>query len=96
MKCKGITELAEMNITEAYDRIIKFSKAKNKTLEIIAINACIKLEGIKGLIYLIEYPNPIDNWTQLNIIYAFKQHDIGDTEGVELLLESQTKTIVTL
>ena len=93
VKCKGITELAEMNVTEAFDRIIAFAKARNKTLQTIAINACIKLAGTKGIVHLTEHPFPIDDWTQLNIIAAFKKHDIGDTKGVELLLESQMQLL---
>ncbi|MCI9843497.1 hypothetical protein [Flavobacterium pectinovorum] len=96
VKCKGITELAEMNITDAFDNIITISKSKNKTLKITAINASIKLVGVKGIIHLTEHPYPIDDWTQLNIINAFKKHDIGDTQGVEYLLESKNTTVVAL
>ncbi|SFD46892.1 hypothetical protein [Flavobacterium phragmitis] len=96
VKCKGITELAEFNIKEAFDKIILYSKGRNKTLKITAINACIKLGGTRGIVHLVEHPDPIDDWTQLNIIGAFKKHDIGDTKGIELLLESQNTTVVTL
>ncbi|GGE94890.1 hypothetical protein [Flavobacterium limi] len=96
VKCKGITELAEMNITDASDKIISLSKSKNKVLKITAINAAIRLEGINGIIHLTEHPYPIDDWTQLNIINAFKKHDIGDTQGVEYLLESKNTTVVAL
>lgn len=85
-----------MNITEAFDTIISISKSRNKTLKITAINASIKLEGIKGIIHLKEHPYPVDDWTQLNIINAFKKHDIGDVQGVEYLLESKNTTVVTL
>jgi hypothetical protein len=96
VKCKGITELAEMNITDAFDKIINISKSKNKALKITAINASIRLEGVKGIIHLTEHPYPVDDWTQLNIINAFKKHDIGDTQGVEYLLESKNTTVVAL
>lgn len=96
IKCKGITELAEFNVNESFDTIIAFSKARNKTLKITAINACIKLAGIKAIMHLTEHPYPIDDWTQLNIINAFKKHDIGDSKGVELLLVSQNTTVITL
>jgi len=96
VKCKGITELAEMNVYHAFDLIITFSRARNKILQITAINACIKLAGTKGIVHLSEHTNPIDDWTQVNIIHAFKKHDIGDTKGIELLLESQNTTVVTL
>lgn len=96
VKCKGITELAEFNITDAFETIINYSKARNKTLKITAINACIKLAGTKSVVYLVEHSDPIDDWTQLNIISAFKKHDIGDSKGIELLLESQNTTVITL
>jgi len=96
LKCKGITELAEINCVEAFEKIIQASKARNKVLKITAINASIKLVGIKSLIYLISHPYPIDDWTQINIIDAFKKHDIGDSQGVELLLESQNTTVISL
>ncbi|OXA79076.1 hypothetical protein SAMN05444397_102313 [Flavobacterium aquidurense] len=96
VKCKGITELAEMNCMEAFDKIIKASKARNKVLKITAINASIKLGGTKSMAYLTEHPYPIDEWTQINIINAFKKHDLGDTKGIELLLESQNSTVIAL
>ncbi|MWB95203.1 hypothetical protein GON26_12600 [Flavobacterium sp. GA093] len=96
VKCKGITELAEINATKAFDTILTISKGRNKTLKITALNACIKLRGTKGIVHLTEHHYPIDDWTQINIINAFKKHDIGDTKGIELLLESQNSTVVTL
>ncbi|REH01235.1 hypothetical protein [Flavobacterium aquicola] len=96
IKCKGITELAELNVAESFGSIMKVSKARNKTLKITALNACIKLAGIKGIEHLTEHQHPIDDWTQLNIIHAFKKHDIGDIKGVELLLESKNTTVVIL
>lgn len=96
IKCKGITELAEMNVTETFDSIITISKSRNKTLKITALNAAIKLGGTKGIVHLTEYPFPIDEWMQINIINAFKKHDVGDTKGVELLLESQNTTVISL
>lgn len=96
VKCKGITELAEFNINEAFNQIISCAKARNKTLKITAINAGVKLEGTKAIAHLTEHPDSIDEWTQVNIISAFKKHDIGDTKGVELLLESQNTTVISL
>lgn len=97
IKCKGITELAEMNITEAVDEIIAMpSKTRKKTLKITAVNACIKLAGTRSIERLTKYRYPIDDWTQINIINAFKNYDVGDIEGIELLLDSQNATVVSL
>lgn len=96
VKCKGITELAEFNIKEAFDQIIAYSKARKKTLKIVALNATIKLEGTESIKYLVDHLDPIDDWMQLNIIGAFKKHDVGDREGIEHLLESQNTTVIAL
>ncbi|WP_343706119.1 hypothetical protein [Flavobacterium sp.] len=96
VKCKGITELAEFNIKEAFVPIVACSKAGKKTLKIVALNAAIKLEGTRSIRYLVNHSDPIDDWMQLNIISAFKKHDIGDTEGIEHLLESQNTTVIAL
>lgn len=96
VKCKGITELSEINCADAFDKIIKASEGGNKVLKITAVNAAIKLGGTKSLPYLTKHPYPIDEWTQINIIHAFKKHDIGDSKGVELLLESQNTTVIAL
>ena len=96
VKCKGITELAEMNVNDALGKIAKISNSRNKTLKITAINACIRLSGTDGIVHLTKHPYPIDDWTQINIISAFKKYDIGDTKGIELLLESQNTTVVAL
>jgi hypothetical protein len=96
INCKGITELSEMNITKAFPSMVKLSKARNKTLKITALNACIKLNGTRGILHLIDHNDPIDDWTQVNIIHAFKKHDIDDTKGIELLLESNNTTVATL
>jgi len=96
VKCKGITELTEMNVNDAFGSIVTISRSRNKTLKITALNACIRLSGTESIMYLSEHPYPIDDWTQINIISAFKIHDLGDTKGVELLLESQNTTVVEL
>ncbi|MES2544422.1 MAG: hypothetical protein V4548_06030 [Bacteroidota bacterium] len=96
IKCKGISELSEMNVLKAFESIIKASKSKNKTLQITAISAAIRLECSKGIVKITEHPYPIDEWSQLNIINAFKKHDIEETECIEVLLESQNTTIIEL
>ena len=96
VKCKGIKQLAEMNISKASPSLIKLSHSRNKTLKITAINACIKLNGTQGITHLVNHKDPIDNWTQLNIIDAFKKHDINDTEGIELLLFSKNSSVISL
>ena len=96
IKCKGIKELAEMNVSKAFDIMVKISKSNNRILKITALNACIKLNGTNGIIHLIQHKYRFDAWTQLNIIDAIKQGDISDTSGIELLLTSQNKSVISL
>lgn len=96
IKCKGIKELAEMNVSKIFNTLVKISKSKNKTLKITALNACIKLNGTNGITHLINHKDPIDLWTQLNILSAFKKGNIENTNGIELLLTSKNKTVVSL
>jgi len=94
--CSGIQELAEMNITKAFPALVKISKTKNKEVKIIALKACAKLNGNKGIIHLADHKDPIDLWTQVNIIGAFKRNYVEDNEDTEKLLASQNATVVSL
>lgn len=96
IKCKGIKELGEMNVSKVFNTLVKISKSKNKILKITAINACIKLNGTNGIIHLINHKDPIDLWSQLNILAAFKKGNIENTTGIELLLASKNATVVSL
>lgn len=94
--CSGIQELAEMNVTKAFPALVKISKSKNKEVKIIAIKACAKLNGNKGIVHLTDHKDPIDLWTQVNIIGAFKRNYVEDNEDTEKLLTSQNTTVVSL
>jgi len=96
IQCKGINELAELNIEDAFDEIIQLAATTNVTLKITALSASIKLGGSKGVKHLIQQTDPIDNWMQVNIIAAFKKHNIDSIEGIELLLKSVNQTVVLL
>lgn len=96
VKCQGIEELAEMNVSKVFDVLIKISKTKHKTLKLIALKACIKLNGTNGLLHLVDHVDPIDEWVQLSIIESIKKRDIQDTQGVEKLFQSKNKSVVML
>lgn len=94
--CSGMQELAEMNVRKAFPALVKISKSKNKEVKIIALKACAKLNGNKGIIHLADHKDPIDLWTQVNIIGAFKRNYVEDNEDTEKLLTSQNKTVISL
>lgn len=96
VKCKGINELAEMNVTEAFGALVKMSKSSNKTLTIVAINACIKLNGSNGIRHLARHKHSFDLWTQLNILDALKHGNLAQIQGLEYLLTSKNNSVVSL
>ncbi|WP_214161512.1 HEAT repeat domain-containing protein [Litoribacter ruber] len=95
-KCLGIEELAEMQVTQAFDTLVELSKSSVRPLKIAAIRGCIKLNGTQGLVHLVKHKDPIDTWTQLSIIHALKKGDIETTKGIEKLLTSSNKSVVSL
>lgn len=96
LKCKGIKELAEMNVQEAFEALVGMSKSSNKILTIVAINACIKLNGTNGIRHLSRHKHNFDFWTQLNILDALKQGNLTQIQGLEYLLASKNKSVVSL
>ncbi len=96
IKCKGIKELAEMNVTEAFGTLVKMSKSSNKILTIVAINACIKLNGSNGIRHLARHKHSFDLWTQLNILNALKHGNLAQIQGLEYLLTSKNNSVVSL
>ncbi len=96
IKCKGIKELAEMNVTEAFGALVKMSKSSNKILTIVAINACIKLNGSNGIRHLARHKHSFDLWTQLNILDALKHGNLAHIQGLEYLLTSKNNSVVSL
>jgi hypothetical protein len=72
------------------------SKSSNKTLTIVAINACIKLNGSNGIRHLSRHKHSFDLWTQLNILDALKQGNLAHIQGLEYLLTSKNNSVVSL
>jgi hypothetical protein len=96
IKCKGIKELSELNVLGAFDELLKLVDSENRAIQIIAINACIKLDPTRGIAHLAKHKHPIDIWSQLNIIDALKHGNIETVNGIELLLASENVTVVSL
>lgn len=95
--CAGIQELAEMKATEVFPELIKISKTRNKTIKIIALKACARLDENKAIVLLKEHNDLIDMWTQVNIISAFERnYTIDEDKNVELLLSSKNTTVISL
>ncbi|MFN8429894.1 MAG: hypothetical protein U0V04_07940 [Spirosomataceae bacterium] len=97
VKCMGVVELSEMNIKEVFEDIARISlKTKNKILKITAINACIKLDANRGILHLTGHRYRFDVWTQVNILDAITKLNIEHLNGIDRLLISKNKSVVSL
>ena len=74
LKCEAIRELAEMNVTSAYALITKYVNDKNLILRQEAIIGIIKLIGLKGLNFLVDYKEFLTDWLQLNLLAIIKNN----------------------
>lgn len=73
-KCEAIRELAEMNVTSSYALITKYVNDKNLIVRQEAIICIIKLLGLKGLNFLVDYKELLTDWLQLNLIAVIKNN----------------------
>lgn len=96
LRCKGMEELAEMNMAEAFPALTKLSATGNSTVRITALNACIKLNGTRGILHLADQQQPLDAWTRLNIVNAIRHSGAEELQGIDKLLESTNETVVSL
>ncbi|MES2592460.1 MAG: HEAT repeat domain-containing protein [Bacteroidota bacterium] len=74
VKCEAIIELAEMNIVDSHQLIQKYVRAKNLTLRQEAIVALVKLRGLDGLSFLVNYNEMLSDWMQLNLLAVIKNN----------------------
>ena len=96
VKCKGIEELTEMDISEQFESIQKLTASDNSILKIIALKGCIKLNPKKGLYNLSQSEVDYDNWTQLNIIDILETKHVEHVKEIDLLLTSGNHSIISL
>ncbi|HET6226129.1 MAG TPA: hypothetical protein VFF27_07600, partial [Bacteroidia bacterium] len=74
LKCEAIRELAEMSVTSSYALITKYVSSRNLILRQEAIIGIIKLLGLKGLNFLVDYKELLTDWLQLNLIAVIKKN----------------------
>lgn len=65
IKIKGIQEVAQMEVDEAFDLITPFINHKNGILRKEAQLALLKLRGFEGLNFLEKLEYPLSEWQQL-------------------------------
>lgn len=96
VRCKGMEELAEMNMADAFPTLVKMSESGNSTVRITALNACIKLNGTQGILHLADQQKPLDAWTRINILNAIRLSGADELQGIDRLMESGNETAASL
>ena len=94
IQCEGIRELSEMNIKEAYSHILQFVWHKNTTLKLEALIGMIRLKGLNGLIAITDYPEPIHDWMQLNLLYEINNFYKTSNSDFTYFLTSANESLV--
>jgi hypothetical protein len=96
IKCRGIRELSEMKVHEAYEKIRASVRHKNSTLKLEALSGVIRLKGLEGLNILNDYKEPVNDWVQANILYEIENANLTGVKDFSYLLTSENETVVIL
>lgn len=95
-KCEGIRELTRMNIKESYYDTYMCMFHPHDTLKLEALLGLIRLEGVDGLGIIHDYPDSINDWIQLNLLYELDKQDDTSTKSFIDLLTSKNESVVIL
>lgn len=94
-KCKGIREVSEMNLEPSYTLIYKYIDASNSILRLEALTGLIRLKGFDGLKLLRNYTLHINDWIQINMLYALKNSNEASDTDISFLLYSPNESLIT-
>lgn len=75
LACKGIRELTQMQVAEAYPAIRKHARSRFPALRQEALFALVSLEGFGGLEFLTSYQGELNDWQQLNLLSILDGRD---------------------
>ena len=95
-KCEGIRELSRMNIKDSFYDIYMCMWHSNDTLKLESLIGLLRLEGIDGLAIIKDYPNPINDWIQINLLYEIDNANLTVFTNFSELLHSKNESVVDL
>lgn len=95
-KCEGIRELSRLNIKEAFYDTYMCMWHPHDTLKLEALLGLIRLEGVNGLSIIHDYPDTINDWIQLNLLYEIDKSDFTSVKSFTHLLTSKNDSVVVL
>ena len=95
-KCEGIRELTRLNVKEAFYDTYMCMWHPHDTLKLEALLGLIRLEGVDGLGIIHDYPDTINDWIQLNLLYEIDKSDYTAVKSFTDLLTSKNESVVVL
>lgn len=93
IKAKGFRELAQMDVKDANDEIIKYANSKNQILRMEAQVALVKLNDSDPLFFLDDLKYELSEWEQINILNTLMHYQIN-IESFERWMSSDNNTVV--
>lgn len=93
---KALRDSGEMKIQEAKPVIIRSIQSKHKELQLEAIVALIRLEGLDALFTIQHIQTNLDNWTLVNITHVLQEFHQVEPEYVTPLLNSENPSVLLL
>jgi hypothetical protein len=94
IKAKGFRELAQMDVKDANDQIIKYVNSKNPILRVDAQVAMVKLSEQNPLSFLDNLDYELSYWEQINIYDTLVYHQIN-IDSFEPWLNNPNSSVVT-
>ncbi len=95
-KCEGIRELSRLNVKEAFYDMYMCMWHPHDTLKLEALLGLIRLEGVDGLGIIHDYPDTINDWIQVNLLYEIDKADFKAQKSFTDLLNSKNDSVVVL
>lgn len=93
-KAKGFRELAQMDVKDANDKIVRYVNSKNPILRVDAQVAMVKLAEDNPLSFLDELNYELSYWEQINIYDTLVYHQIN-IDSFEPWLNNVNSSVVT-
>jgi HEAT repeat protein len=93
IKAKGIGELAQMDVKDANNEIVKYANSKNQILRMEAQVALVKLNDSDPLFFLDDLKYELSEWEQINILNTLMHYQIN-IESFERWMSSKNNTVV--
>lgn len=94
VKAKGVKELADMHIVEAYPNIYRLLNHRNRILRMEVQLAIVRLIKFDALRFLDDSVYPISEWQQLHLLHILATFDTDDLPDFSKWLLSKNDSVV--